>query len=366
MTEKFEQLTHSHPTHSCHPEFISGSVTKGRRAAFTLAEVLITLAVIGIVAALTIPALVQNHNEHVWKTAKDLLEKKLVEVTRRMNIDGVMTGYNTTEAYFDTFRKYMKIVKFCDNSNINKCYSPKVITTGKDGEIEIDTSAVKKSMQLGLRSWNTNTVAFVIADGTTVIMAYNPDCETVDPISAEGQKGQVGCMGMVIDVNGKKGPNRVGKDIQLSSGVAFSTCDNPIGDLCFSTWFYPKSINTCDDTTYDESGSANGWCNTNYWAGAKQTCAEKGMRLPTRAELAQLAGTIYGRTIGEKESVKDGLSVQKGYENALIYNHMAYWASDLNDWSTAAAWARSFYSNRTSVAFNYGKSKADNHAICIK
>ena len=32
-----------------------------RRVAFTLAEVLITLAIIGIVAAMTIPTLVQNY-----------------------------------------------------------------------------------------------------------------------------------------------------------------------------------------------------------------------------------------------------------------------------------------------------------------
>lgn len=35
------------------------------KIAFTLAEVLITLGIIGIVAAMTLPALVQKHNEKV-------------------------------------------------------------------------------------------------------------------------------------------------------------------------------------------------------------------------------------------------------------------------------------------------------------
>src|SRR5699024_9785110 len=43
-----------------------------QKAAFTLAEVLITLAIIGVVAALTIPSLIENHNEKAWLTAKDL------------------------------------------------------------------------------------------------------------------------------------------------------------------------------------------------------------------------------------------------------------------------------------------------------
>ena len=49
-----------HPTQYCHAELVSASITKVRRAAFTLAEVLITLAVIGIVAVVTIPTLVKK------------------------------------------------------------------------------------------------------------------------------------------------------------------------------------------------------------------------------------------------------------------------------------------------------------------
>ena len=41
---------------------------KLRRAAFTLAEVLITLGIIGVVAALTLPTLIQNHQKQVYVT----------------------------------------------------------------------------------------------------------------------------------------------------------------------------------------------------------------------------------------------------------------------------------------------------------
>ena len=87
-----------------------------KRCAFTLAEVLITLAVIGIVAALTLPGLIQNHNETAWSTAKDLWEKKLTETVRRMNVDGVMTGHESTEEFMNTFKNYMKVIKTCDNT----------------------------------------------------------------------------------------------------------------------------------------------------------------------------------------------------------------------------------------------------------
>ena len=40
-----------------------------KKFGFTLAEVLITLAIIGIVAALTIPTVVANYNKHAQYTA---------------------------------------------------------------------------------------------------------------------------------------------------------------------------------------------------------------------------------------------------------------------------------------------------------
>ena len=36
--------------------------------AFTLAEVLVTLGIIGVVAALTMPSLIQNHNKQIIET----------------------------------------------------------------------------------------------------------------------------------------------------------------------------------------------------------------------------------------------------------------------------------------------------------
>ena len=41
------------------------SLRKGRRVAFTLAEVLITLGIIGVVAALTLPSVIQKYNDRI-------------------------------------------------------------------------------------------------------------------------------------------------------------------------------------------------------------------------------------------------------------------------------------------------------------
>ena len=346
-------------------------LTTSKKAAFTLAEVLITLAVIGIVAALTLPGLIQNHNEKAWSTAKDLWEKKLTETVRRMNIDGVMTGHESTEDFMNTFKNYMKVIKTCDNTDINKCYSPKIVQTGSESEPEeIQTSELTTAENLG-NDWGTNTMSFVIADGTTAIFAYNPNCAYADPIEDTGS--QVSCLAYMVDVNGKKGPNKVTQDIALVGQIALSNCDNPIGDMCWSTAFAPTAINTCDDTTYDSSGSANAYCDRNYWAGAVKSCRDKNMTLPTRAQLAQLASELYVNssdgsavTIGANES-KSGLKVKDEYtQNPPIkYNGYGYWSSE--EYNAYGAYYRYFYPTNTN-GDDYGWNDKDHsayRAVCI-
>ena len=68
-----------------------------KKIGFTLAEVLITLAIIGIVAALTIPTLVQNYQERAWNTASQVFQRKLGEALRVMNVQGTLAGYTTQE-----------------------------------------------------------------------------------------------------------------------------------------------------------------------------------------------------------------------------------------------------------------------------
>ena len=52
---------------------------------FTLAEVLITLAIIGVVAAMTIPTLVAEYNQKSWDTASTVFNRRLGEALAMMN-----------------------------------------------------------------------------------------------------------------------------------------------------------------------------------------------------------------------------------------------------------------------------------------
>ncbi|MBR1424291.1 type II secretion system protein, partial [bacterium] len=83
---------------------------KGKRAAFTLAEVLITLAVIGVVAAMTLPTLIAKINEKADSNQKAVIEAKLIQGLNMLDLHGGMNDtYSSTAEFVEELGKYMKI-----------------------------------------------------------------------------------------------------------------------------------------------------------------------------------------------------------------------------------------------------------------
>lgn len=99
-----------------------------KKRAFTLAETLITLSIIGVVAVLTITTFVKNYQEKAWKTSAEVFNKKLTDAIDLMNTNDELAGYSTTEDFVNAFSKYAKIIKTCDESNLNSCW--------KNGDVE--------------------------------------------------------------------------------------------------------------------------------------------------------------------------------------------------------------------------------------
>ncbi|MBP3924109.1 type II secretion system protein [bacterium] len=97
-----------------------------KKVAFTLAEVLITLGIIGIVAAMTLPALIQNHRNHVAETRLKKFYSAINQaIIASEAVNGDRTEWHNSDAYeltesgrneyakvwFDTYLKpYMKII----------------------------------------------------------------------------------------------------------------------------------------------------------------------------------------------------------------------------------------------------------------
>ena len=185
-----------------------------KRAAFTLAEVLITLGIIGVVAALTLPTLIQNYKKQVYansakkslNTVMNLMNKIQAEedasnlVSTTLFSDGLCnTGGSCEEPYGNPMiiksliPKYVKTVKICRN---NECNIEYTWASMSDNKLVLENSTNK----LIYSRFGVTIYGFYLTDGTVLYIFPN----------------EMG-ISVYFDTNGEKGPNIEGYDLFLIS-----------------------------------------------------------------------------------------------------------------------------------------------------
>lgn len=164
-----------------------------KRAAFTLAEVLITLGIIGVVAAMTMPSLIQNYQEKATvtklKKCYSLVSQAYVSI---LNDEG---GSDTLQAgddleMMEKFGKYLKYQKTCGR---NKGCFPNVTYKSVTGN--------------GYSKWEDDTTdrsRAILTDGTLIM--FNKRAMW------GGNEGNYLYAQIYVDINGFKGPNQLGRD----------------------------------------------------------------------------------------------------------------------------------------------------------
>lgn len=239
---------------------------------FTLAEILISLAVIGIVAMLTIPALVKNYQDRAWSTASQVFERKLEEALKSMNTQETLAGYSTTKDFVNEFSKHIKITKICNNDDLTSCFSDKVYW-GADKE-EIDISKIKNAKNFGQENWGTENIGIQFSNGVNGIIAYNPAC-TQDPFN--NQFTGIDCIALLYDISGFKLPNTYLADLMAVniSSLNDNNCVIKLSDgTCLSAPFHPQPLTNAECLKNQEKWGIKN-CregDDDYWGGAVKAC----------------------------------------------------------------------------------------------
>ena len=199
------------------------------RAAFTLAEVLITLGIIGVVAALTIPSLIAKYQEQqlkaqfkkTYSTMAQALQFVVLDnggdvACYRGNDDVTGGGVGTTEciALYKKLAEKMKYVKYCPSRSYDNGCIP-------------EYKSYHSGACYGYSESDMNNFAFtyVLADGSLLI-SYGQGREAI----------------FAVDINGKKGPNERGKDL-----FSFSILRSESGG-----YYFDKDIMYCLSNNDDE------------------------------------------------------------------------------------------------------------------
>ena len=337
---------------------------------FTLAEVLITLAIIGIVAALTIPTLIQNYQTRTWNTASQVFQRKLGEALRVMNVQGTLAGYTTTEAFVDELSKHIKITRICENDDITTCFSDTVTW----GDEEVDMSKIKKAKNFGQEDWGTNTVAVQFANGVNGIIAYNPSCtqnQFSNDVITIGETGiGTNCLAILYDVDGFKNPNTEGKDLKNLNVTSLggSNCAIELSDgTCFTAPFIPTPLTFAEcEAQKGELGISECYKSNDYWAGAVKACKDMGSSLPNKAELRKLAEELYKDATGT--SIIGNRDDEKAYEMGFkpsSASNPSFWVWSSVETDKHQACSRDFSSTHTLWYSTNDRSVSTNQAVCL-
>lgn len=243
-----------------------------KRKAFTLAEILLSLSVIGIVAAIALPSLLGNIHERAFETQKKALYTRfsqsipllpsingygelvgnLPSVTEDERIPDEQLKDTAAESFVrDGLSKVMKITNICDNEHLTDCGLPdKIIPLNNGTAINLSNinmlsglnekivqSVVNNvpgaSGEIRKEMIDTKAAAFETINGESILVHYNPNCQPDFGELKYGTNSDIDyskttfpqpklCANFIFDLNGKKGPNTVGKDIGVIT-VLYST-----------------------------------------------------------------------------------------------------------------------------------------------
>ncbi len=203
---------------------------KSNKKAFTLAEVLVTLGIIGVVSAMTVPNLVKNYQNQALVTQLHKVYTEFSQAIQLYMSDQKVESLAETELFNNNanleafINNYFKVVSRCGNSYISnggaKCFS-------SDNYYAINGDDAGRS----LSGVTCNGIAFTLASGAAVCA----ETSATVPLYFE------------VDVNGAQAPNTFGRDF-------FDIWVNNDGEL------YDKNFQDYGNTTNfaNDVGSSTG------------------------------------------------------------------------------------------------------------
>ena len=170
--------------------------------AFTLAETLVVMGIIGVVAALTIPNLNQSTGDREKVTKLKKVYANLTDAFGRATavygpIDEwfINTDYSSyNQRLADRMTEFMKISKSCGTDG-SGCFPD-------DDYKRLDDDTNESPI-----NWNEEPM-YLLADGTAIdFYIFNENCR-----NSSGQLQNELCCMLYVDIDGVKGSNTLGKD----------------------------------------------------------------------------------------------------------------------------------------------------------
>lgn len=171
---------------------------KIKTKAFTLAEVLLVLLIIGVVAALTIPSIISTTEDLRYRSAWKKTFSTLSQATNLIlsdNSGDLKNVFWDGNSLLNVYENYLTVSKECRGNYLGNCWN-------NDGVIKDKSGAIKNYLQGSRHS------GVILNDGTFVRF-WTPVSDCTNVIGNITNR----CGDIIVDLNGFSPPNVVGRDI---------------------------------------------------------------------------------------------------------------------------------------------------------
>ncbi len=250
------RMTNTFDNHNecCHPEQSEGRGGAFKKCAFTLAEVLITLGIIGVVAAMTIPSLINAYRakelETRFKKADSIIQQALRKTANEAGYDSItdleIPGRKVTDENFNTLKEEVEELNQIWESQFSGFSSPNYRQLWNSGA-RCHSMSGKEFHQFPV-CWvpqNDSVKGYLLSDGLFITSLSAKYVGTNHP----------GVITFFFDTNGPySGPNRWGYDlfIYYSTINYLNDCNPTLNNSnnergCYSWAHY--NINPKDNTS---------------------------------------------------------------------------------------------------------------------
>ena len=151
---------------------------------------LVTLGIIGVVSAMTVPTLMQNHQRKTYvtqlhKVYNEFQQAAVMYQNDKNAVNLTEAGLNSQDKVYEFINTYFKVVKSCDN--FNECFAE------ADTYKNLDGSSTK--------GFDETTKTFVLSNGAAIRPWYTKKGDSL--------------INIMVDINGRQGPNIEGRDMFL-------------------------------------------------------------------------------------------------------------------------------------------------------
>ena len=190
-----------------------------RKPAFTLAEVLVTLGIIGIVAAMTLPMLAKNYQFYVRQQQFKKAYAAMSVAIQKTQIDmgeGIKCHYVNgvwdfnamidCEWFYDELMKNLVVLKFCEDNALEKGCIPKEMKTIEDLYLDVYGQEISQETLRGCGGFSKNRML-----NNSPVYIFNSGFSII--IYDRGYQTQHHSHIFLLDINAHKGPNKWGHDI---------------------------------------------------------------------------------------------------------------------------------------------------------